>query len=74
MMQKRRFKVLVLALILIAGIFWLTQQCLQAQEQPLDTGSADKVEQLLAGQKQILQQLDAIRQQLDAIQRSTNKL
>lgn len=72
-----KFKVIAAALIFILffSSFLIIRGSLDAQENVAQEGvPADKLDQVLDGQKEILKELSAIKEQLNSIQLRTNKL
>ena len=64
----------VILLILGVFVFSSLSNSLQAQEQVFSHGVSAQFEEILQGQRQILEGLEAIKKQLGEIQVYTNKL
>lgn len=75
MKAKRIMAGSVLFLIMTASILFLViNSPLKAQEKNSDEGVSNKFDQILAGQKEILQEINSIKEQLNRIEQQTNKL
>jgi large-conductance mechanosensitive channel len=74
MIKANVLKVTVFFFILVAIVFFTRQLSVRAQEKSSDDSTATKLDQLLSGQQQILQEINALKSQVSSIQNSTNKL
>ena len=74
MIKANVLKVAVFFFILVAIVFFVRQLSVRAQEKSSDDSTTTKLDQLLSGQQQILQEINALKDQVSGIQAATNKL
>jgi len=74
--MKKKKVIMGSVILLILGVFVFSSlsNSLQAQEQVFSPGVSAQLEEILGGQRQILEGLEAIKKQLAEIQIYTNKL